>query len=193
MKPKDFTPRLRSTLFTALTGRAGDVSGKADADPAGMLLAAFGEGRRGGVNTRAAAQGLGVSQRTVQRWLAPEGHQRSRPSAGHRKTLTASARRAATTKQGRRRALADARDGAKARRITRLSVTGMQGPTVDGKEYRRYRKVDINLDPDAVESMWGAYEDGGDKGLVSWLAGYAGDEYVPDWGFDSIDDLQLGR
>ena len=71
----------RSSLFRGLTGRQGaDVSGKAGTSPdlRGMLLAAYGPGARGGVNTAAAAQDLGVSRRTVERWVAPEGRQRAR-------------------------------------------------------------------------------------------------------------------
>ena len=37
--------------------------------PRAMLAAMYGRGARGRVNTRAAAEALGVSQRTVQRWI----------------------------------------------------------------------------------------------------------------------------
>lgn len=193
MDKKGFTADLRSTLFAALSGRTGaDASGRTTGDVRGMLLAAYGEGRRGGVNTRAAAQDLGVSQRTVQRWLAAPGRQRSRPSAGHLRSLATRARQAATTRRGRQAAIAQARKSSMSRYGAKLVVRGDQGPTAQGRQYRRHRKIDLVLDPDAVEAMWSAYEQSGDRGVVSWLESYADQQYVANWGFDSITGLELG-
>src|SRR5690625_939931 len=40
-----------------------------DAQPAGLITDLYGTGSRGGPNTKAAAHALGVSRRTVQRWI----------------------------------------------------------------------------------------------------------------------------
>ncbi len=192
MDKPGFTPQLRQTLFGALTGRAGEVTGRPDGDLRAMLQGAFGEGRRrGGVDTRAAAQGLGVTQRTVQRWLAGTGRQRHGASPEHLKAIASRARQAASTQKGRRTAMAAARRGPLTRNGARLTVRGQQGPLRAGKEYRRMRRLDLDLQPEDVEALMSAYERGGDKAFVAWLEGHADAEYVADWGFDSVEDLEL--
>lgn len=191
MERPGFTASLRSALFAALTGREGDVSGQPTGDVRSMLAAAYGPGPRGGINTRAAGHDLGVSQRTVQRWVAGEGHQRNRPSSTHLQTLAGKARQAATTRRGRRAALTGARSSPATRYGAKLSIRGVQGPTAAGREYRRPRQIMLQLDPDAVNDMLDAYEARGDKGLVGWLETYSSDTYVDGWGFDSIEHLDL--
>lgn len=191
MKKKDFTPRLQSTLFSSLTGRPAAISGRPDEDTERMLKAAFGEGRRGRADTRAAAHGLGVSQRSVQRWLAG-----SPPSAGNRKALATRARRAATTQQGRRAALADVRGSAMARRRGTLRLTGLQGPLRKGRDYLRARTIELGFDPDQLEDLFGAYEKNGDIGVISWLEGHAAipkeeGGYLPGWAIGDITDLNF--
>ncbi|NIH70275.1 hypothetical protein FB380_004786, partial [Modestobacter marinus] len=44
---------------------------------------------------------------------------------------------------------------------------------------------------EATEEMLSAYEDGGDKGYMAWLEGYASENYLDDWGFDSITDVAV--
>ena len=56
MDKQGFTPQLRGTLFSALTGRGGDVSGRSDADVRGMLLAIGGPANtKSGINLTAVA------------------------------------------------------------------------------------------------------------------------------------------
>jgi hypothetical protein len=192
MDKPGFTPDLRQTLFGALTGRAGEVTGRPDGDLRGMLQAAFGEGRRpGGVNTRAAAESLGVTQRTVQRWLAGAGRQRHRANPEHLRAIAARARQAATTQRGRRAALGAVRQGPLPRHGARLTIRGEQGPSRAGRDYRRFRKVDLMLSPEDVDAALSAYERGGDRGFVTWLEGHADQEYVNDWGFDRIENLEM--
>jgi hypothetical protein len=190
MDRDEFTPQLRATLFSAVTGRAGDVSGTSD-DVRGMLEAAFGPGPRGGVNTRAAAKELGVSQRTVQRWLAAEGRQRSRPRIDHLKDLTKRARQAATTKQGRRGALSPARKDSMSRYGAKLVVRGQQGPRRAGRDYIRYRRTDLVLDPADVEALRDAYEAGGDKAFMGWMENHFDQNYVDGWAFSRIESLDF--
>jgi hypothetical protein len=176
-------------VFSAVTGRPGDVSGTGDVRD--MLLAAFGVGPRGGVNTRAAAAGLGVSQRTVQRWLAPEGRQRNQPRADHLKDLGKRARQAATTKKGRRTALTPARKDAMSRYGAKVLVRGEQGPRRAGRDYSRDRWTDLVLDPADVAAMRAAYEAGGDKGFVAWMENHYDAEYVGGWTFSTIRELHI--
>lgn len=180
-----FTPELRGRLFAAVTGRGGDVTGTGSV--ADMLRATYGETRRGGVNTRAAAENLGVSQRTVQRWIAGA----NRPSAAHQRDITGNARRTATTQRGRRAALSGPRRSSLSRNGARLNIAGAQGPSLDGKDYKRRRAVTLTLDPAAAQAMLDSYERRGDRGLVTWLEGYADEAYVSGWSFDSIDDITV--
>lgn len=189
MDKRGFTAGLRQTLFGALTGRAGDVTGRPDGDLRAMLQAAFGEGRRpGGVNTRAAADSLGVTQRTVQRWLAGAQRQRHGASPEHMKAIARQARQAASTQRGRRAAVAAARQGPLARNGGQLTVRGKQGP----RGYERVRRIDLTVGPDQVQAALNAYERGGDRAFVSWLEGEVDQEYVAGWNVEEIEDFGFG-
>lgn len=189
MDKNGFTAGLRQTLFGALTGRAGDVTGDPGGDLRAMLQAAFGEGRRpGGVNTRAAADSLGVTQRTVQRWLAGAGRQSHGANPEHLRTIARLARQAASTQRGRRAAVAAARQGPVARNGGQLTVRGKQGP----RNYERTRRVDLTVGPDEVQAALSAYERGGDRAFVTWLEGEFDSQYVADWNVDSIEDFRFG-
>lgn len=191
MDASGFTGDLRNLLFRAITGRGGDVSGRADGDVTGMLAAAYGPGQRGRpVDTRAAAADLGVSQRTVQRWIAGADRQRNAPSQTHLRGITRRARQTATTKAGRRRALTGARRSRATRYGTKLRISGHQGP-YDPK-YRRDRAITLQLDPDAVNELLDAYESGGDRGVVGFIEGYTSAKYYEEWQVDSFRDLRLG-
>lgn len=184
-----FNAQLRQTLWAGLTGRAGDVTGAPGADLRATLQAAFGEGRRAGsVNTRAAAQGLGVTQRQVQYYLSGQ----RRPGAATRDRIAAAARRAATTQRGRRTATAAVRRSPLGRTGARLTVRGKQGPIRAGTAYRRDRRVDVDLPRDDLDALLSAYEQGGDRAAVDWLSGYLDAAYVDNWSFENIDGLQLG-
>ena len=133
---------LRGKLFAALTGRQVDVSGTAGADLRGQLMAVGGPSGRtkSGIDLTKAAKGLGVSRRTVERWVKTEQTgDGQRPSPGHAKKLATKARQAATTKAGRKAALA--------------SSTVRQGVAT----------------------------------------GHWGSEYLDDWKFESVDDLDVER
>jgi hypothetical protein len=193
MDKPGFTPKLRTTLFSAITGKSAYVSGKPEGDVAGMLMAVGGpsDRTRSGIDTAAAAKALGVSRRTVERWLTG-ATERNRPSGKNLQKLAAQARKAATTKRGRRAALADVRKGGMPRYGARIEVRGVQGPTRQGTDYRRFRRLSLTLDPEHVEAMLAAYEEGGDKGFVSWLEGHAEETYMGfPWGFDNIDTVEL--
>lgn len=185
---------LRSQIFSALTGRDADVSGKTDGDVRGMLMAIGGpsDRTRSGIDLTKAAKAAGVSRRTAERWVAAaESGAGQRPSPRHLKTLSTKARQAASTKQGRRAALADARQ--KVANGVRLSLTGMQGPST--KDYFRPRTTRLDLDPAETAAMLDAWEKGGEKGFMTWVTDRWGgdrqDNYVDDWQFGDMDDIDI--
>lgn len=189
----------RSALFSGLFGKqlGGDidVSGKGT-DIVSMLRAAYGPGSRGNaVDTRTAAKELGVSQRTVQRWIANKDHQHAKPKAQHLKAIRKASRQAATTKKGRQRHVAKARSTAQARKIGQLggqlSVRGNSGVVTGGKSYMRPRTVKLQVPPRDIDSMWSAYEQGGEKGFSQWLSSWADSNYVDGFDFEKINSLSL--
>jgi transposase-like protein len=188
---------LRGKLFTALTGQAADVAGKADGDVHGMLLAVGGTSTKtqSGIDLSKAATKLGVSRRTVERWVkTAKTGSGQRPSLGHGKQLARKARQAATTIAGRRTALAESTLGkAITRRGARLAITGLQGPRANGREYLRFRTTMLDLDPLTAQAMLAAYQAGGDKGFMTWATTVWGDEYVPDWGFGEVASIEIQR
>ncbi len=129
--------------------------------PVGELLAyAYGPGPRGGaVNTRAAADALGVSVRTVQRWLHTA--QPSTPSAAHLRAIRGAVRalarhRPATPSPEHLRQIRSAARAKAADRHTRVGGTlrarGWQGPRDDPK-YKRHRYVEWDLGPEELQAM----------------------------------------
>lgn len=176
-------------IFQGLTGRKGAPTGGNVRD---MIVAAFGTTKRGGPNTRAAAEQLGVSQRSVQRWIAGENRkQRHAPRSDHLSTLRTKARQSATTKKGRKTSLDGARARFSGRKSARLTTYGMQGPEGGGKGYSRQRGVTLELDADDIDAMFDSYEKGGDAGVTQWLEQHHSNNYVPGWTFENIDRIGL--
>ena len=178
-----------TSLFQGLTGRQGTPTG---GSIRGLVVAAFGTTKRGGPNTRAAAEHFGVSQRTVQRWIAGEDRkQRNKPRADRFSELRMRARQAASTKKGRARALTESRSRFSTRKSARMTTHGVQGPASGGKGYARPRTVTLELGPADIDALFDAYETGGDKGAQEWLERHHSMNYVPDWHFESIDRISL--
>lgn len=188
---------LRGKIFTALTGRRADVSGKADGDVRGMLMAVGGPSpkTKSGIDLTKAAKSLGVSRRTVERWVkTAQTGIGQHPSPKHATALAAKARQAATTKAGRRATLAGStRRQAIVSRGARVSITGLQGPRAAGRDYMRSRTTQLDLDPADAEAMMTAWEDGGEKGFMSWATGHWGSEYLDDWKFGDVDTVDVER
>ena len=190
-------PDIRSTIFGALTGRQVDVSGQPGGDLRGMLMAVGGPSSRtsSGIDLTNAARSLGVSRRTVERWVrTAQTGAGQRPSPTHASSLARQARRVATTKAGRRAALAGTTiRQAVTSRGARLSITAVQGPRAAGRDYLRGRTTQVELDPAAAQAMVTAWENGGDRGFMSWAAEHWDQEYLADWTFDSVNDVTLER
>lgn len=186
---------MRGRIFAALTGNASaDVSGSTGGDLRGMLMAVGGPSgkTKSGIDLTKAAASLGVSRRTVERWVKTSSTgQGQKPSPQHLKSLRTRARQAASTKAGRRGALQTVRDRKVLSRGARLTVSGLQGPKVAGRDYMRVRTTQVDLDPLAAQDMLAAYEAGGDKGFMGWMTQFYGDQYVDDWAFDGFDNIEI--
>jgi N-acetylglutamate synthase-like GNAT family acetyltransferase len=47
------------------------------------------------------------------------------------------------------------------------------------------------MDPDAAEAMLNAYEQGGDKAFMTWATNFYDQEYLEDWGFQTVDSIEI--
>lgn len=203
MDTTKFTGRLRNTVFGALSGIAGsDVSGERGAQLRDMLMAIGGPAKtKSGINLTEVAAELGVTRRTVERWVTTDGTERGKPKPATLKTVATKARQAASTQRGRAKALGRGRSGAGAGSGgaaistygARLTVRAHQGVVAGGREYLRDRTISLSLDPESVEAMQAAYVQGGDKAFVAWAENHADMTYAAGWGIDRIDSLDLGR
>jgi transposase-like protein len=177
---------LRRTLFTALTGsQLGELRG--------MLLAVGGATTRtrSGIDLTAAARKLGVSRRTVERWVrTAETGRGQRPSPRHAQQLTRRARQAVRSKSGRQAIVATARQQVAARGA-RLSISGLQGPHAAGRDYMRRRLTQLDLDPAQAGALLDAYTQGGEQGFLSWATDHWGREYLDDWTFGAVETVQV--
>lgn len=187
---------LRGKIFSALTGRPADVSGRTTGDVAGMLMAIGGPSNRtrSGIDLTRAAKVLGVSRRTAERWVATaRTGTGQRPSPQRLKDLATRSRQAASTKRGRQAALAGSPvRQALTSRGGRLFITALQGPPPSGpRETKRNRVTDLALDPDEAAAMIDAWEKGGEQGFMSWATTKWDEDYLNDWEFARVDNIEL--
>jgi hypothetical protein len=161
----------RGLLFTALSGRTGaDIGESPRRSLRGQLLAAFGASPRDPdrPNTRSVATGLGVSVRTVNRWLARPDQQHTVPRTETLDRIHKAAQDAARTKPGRTAAVGDARNGPLGKRGMSITIKANQGPS-EGDGYSRSRKTVWNLSPDAAQGLFDAYTSQGENGALNYL------------------------
>ncbi|PPG77512.1 XRE family transcriptional regulator [Rathayibacter rathayi] len=187
--PAENPTRRRNTLFQALTGREGaQTSGKAPGDVKGMLSTLYGTSRRGEstIDTRAAAKGLGVSQRTVQRWLKAD----TKPAGVNLQKLTKKSRQAATTKRGRAATVRRTANPDFKKNGVKVEIRGWQGPTND-PDYKRNRRAMQNLTPEQYEGLLDAYAQGGDEAAMVYVQAVFADKYVDDWQFNTVERFDL--
>lgn len=176
---------LRSSIFRGMTGRSGvDVSGRPGNVRAQLMtLGGPSAKTKSGIDLTAAANKLGLQRRTLERWVGGQ----QKPRATNAKTLATKAKQVASTKAGRSQVADQVRS--RTSRGGRVSIKGWQGP--GAKDYYRKRTTEVDLDPDQMEAMVGAWESGGDKGLMGWLTDHYDEEYLGDWGFDTVDEFGL--
>lgn len=189
-EPKPPTPsERRSTFFAALTGRkSAEVSGKSD-NIVGMLQTLF--PKEGKIDTRRAADRLGVSQRTVQRWAKGE----QKPKADNLATLNKRARQAATTKAGRKEAIKAQLHGKLARQGAKITIRGHQGvpgANIHGDKYSRFRSATLKMTPEQMQDLYTAYAESGDTGLHDFLEQqYTSNYGAGQWNMDFINQIDL--
>lgn len=185
---------LRNTVFRAITGlKQADVSGSPDGDVKGMLLSVGGASARtkSGIDLSRAAQALGVSRRTVERWVRTADTGRGqRPSPEHAKSLAAKARQAASTKAGRRQLVKRLGmvEKVTAQGVT-VTIAGEQGPR--NRDYMRARTVQRDVYGQDAAEMVQAWQDGGEKGFMAWATEFWGNDYVPEWRFETIEAVDI--
>lgn len=188
----ELSSTLATKAFTLFTGRAGDISGLPGGALLGQLRAIGGASARtiSGIDLTRAAAGLGVSRRTVERWVARERTGvGQRPSPRHAAALAARSRSMATTRAGRVSAMAGTERVASLARGAKLTVSAVQGPR--SVEYMRPRTVSVMLDPDQASAMADAWQGGGQRGLMRWTVGHFRQEYTDGWRFGDVDSLDV--
>lgn len=136
------------------------------------------------ISTAEAAKALGVSQRTVQRWLKGVHN----PKQTVMNTLQKKARQAVTTKRGRQQMVRRARAN---QRIpmggVKVSVTGTQGP----RDYSRDRTIQQKLTPEEYENFRSAWAMGGDVAAREYLEAVLSEKYVDDWKIGKISGMSM--
>lgn len=184
----------RSLFFKAMTGReAAAVSGSKSESILDMLKTVA-HRPNGTVDTKRAAQELGVSQRTIQRWV--KGTQK--PNLQHGKTLQKKSRQVASTKAGRKKAIQESLKGSRkrmAQRGAKITVKGMQGVSGAnsmGDDYKRLRSATLNLTPDQMQDLMHAYAETGDRGIGEYLEKLYSDNYgAGQWNMKWINEINL--
>lgn len=160
------------------TGRAGFGAGSIAA-----LVSAVG-------GTKAAAGLLGVTQRSVQRYVKSEkgtGGETRKASATQRTILGDAARKAQVQ---------EARKAGSVKVSARgdVSVYAKDGPdgVAHGTEYTGHRDFAEELDPADLDDFWDAVEDGNWDAAADALEGPLFEEYgIPDSAFGDLDDLSF--
>jgi len=123
--------------------------------------------------TRAAAQALGRSERTIRRW----GHQGRVPPASA-PPFTEAVQRTRDTEDYRRRQIAGDRD-TELRRGARFKFRGVAGPLTDspGSSVKR-RSIDFPLSSEAMASILDAFYTGGTQSALDVLSDALAAEYM---------------
>ncbi|MGC5225408.1 hypothetical protein ACPW96_22825 [Micromonospora sp. DT81.3] len=173
--------RQTAAMFEGLTGqKLPDVS----RDTRSMLRFLFpGPSDRFPIATKLAAEKLGVSQRTVQRWS--RGAQTPRTEIT--KEITKRVRQAVTTKRGRAQ-LAKRMTAQLPNKIRTIRVQALQGPSSDplDKDYVTDRYSNFEMSPDEQQRLYDAWVQGGDTAATDYLAGLYDTRYVDGWQFHGI-------
>lgn len=174
-------------MWRAVGGRTG---GKPPAGPRDALESLT----SAGVTKKEIAEQLGVSVRTVERWMTAGAERRNPTRSKHAAGLTALARNHSKVRQ-------QARSGRRAARMrnkgARVRIKGSQGPRV-GKSWRvRHRTVTEEIDPYSMEKILDAWDQGDDDAALQALQDALEDHgYPPGWEWEGgadVDFLGLSR
>lgn len=180
-----------SGVFQNLTGKTYDeVTGDAMTNsPRSMLQYLYPSSKTAsGVDTHTAAQRLGVSQRTVQRWAREDRI----PKAETLKKVRTRTRQTVTTKRGRAQIAKRLRTTAPTTGTSkRIIIHGLQGPTTDPNDrmYLRYGNAGHNFSPEQQAALYDAWASGGDDAAIDYLTSQFDGGYVDGWRFHGIDGI----
>lgn len=185
---RNASAKQRGAVFAGLTGTKAP-SADGSADMRSMITSVYGKNARGGPNTAKAAKSLGVSQRTVQRWL--KGTNKPKPATF--KKITRRNRQRMTTKRGRSSLAAQMKKSMGKAKHFDINVHGVQGPTPDPKNYSYLRHGNANseLSPEEYEKLLDAWAERGDQGALEFLQNHYSDNYVDDWHFHGVDGIRV--
>lgn len=188
-------------LFRALTAKTrvnadgthtyveGKTFDEVASTPRSMLEFLYeGKSARQPVDTKLAAQRLGVTQRTVQRWVRGD----SKPRADMLRKLSTRTRQTVTTKRGRAQLARRLRQNVPADRNRIVKIHGTMGPTTDpnNRDYLRSGNASLELTPEQQASVMDAWAENGDEGAIDYLTGLYQTGYVPDWQFHGISGIE---
>jgi hypothetical protein len=142
------------------------------------------------LGTKGAAERLGVTPRTVQRWTTTTGTQRRAikgPAAAKVRQSYAKSPEVRKASTSRLRAARIRNKGATVR------VKGQIGPVIGGKDYRRPREITTQLSGEAMDRVLDAWMRGDDKGARAALERGLDEEYQGGFRLDDEIDLDFLR
>lgn len=123
--------------------------------------------------TRAVAERLGRSERTVRRWAQQE---RVPPAAAD--PFTAAVQRNQDTDGYRRRQIHEGRDAEMRQRGARLKFQGVAGPVIESSPAIKRRSIDHQLSPTAMASILDAFYAEGPAAALDALSEAMATEYM---------------
>ena len=178
---------LRERMFAFVTGR--QASGALEGDRRAQLIAAFGASARDPArpDVAAAAKGLKVSPRSVQRWVAGGGM-----SPRHAATLRTRARQAMTTKRGRAAAARAAGPPRPPPGRNAIQVGGVQGVISGETGNYRARTTQVQITAEDMDLMRQLWVEHGDNGMEAFLHQHFDQHYQAGWHFRSIEEISWG-
>lgn len=147
-----------------------------------------GKSDRHPIDTKLAAQRLGVSQRTVQHWI--RGDSKPRPATA--KKIADRTRQTVTTKRGRAQ-MAKRAKAALPGKTRKVNVHGVQGISSDPTDmsYNRNGRSGQDLTPEEQEKLIDAWAEGGDTAALEYLTTIyqRPGEYHAEWRFHGVDGM----
>lgn len=177
--------RQTAAIFEGITGQSlPEVS----RDTRSMLKFLFpGQSDRYPIATKLAAQKLGVSQGTVQRWI--RGAQN--PRATITQEITKRVRQSVTTKRGRTQ-LAKRMKAQLPAKTRTIRIQGLQGPTTDptNNDYLRDGFSNFDMSPEEQQKLYDAWANGGDTAATEYLTGLYDTRYLDGWQFHGIKGVE---
>ena len=182
--------RQTKAVFEGLTGQKIPDYTAEKPDTKSMLKFLFpGKSDRYPIATKLAAEKLGVSQGTVQRWI--RGAQAPREAAS--KDITKRVRQTVTTQRGRAQLAKRIKEQLPARERS-IRINALQGPSSDptDKDYVSERFSNLDMSPFEQQQLYDAWARRGDTGATDYLTALYNEpgRYVDGWQFHGIKGVE---